>query len=102
MESNVVVLAVRKGEGPADWASLTGSSIYMQVLNEPEGKLVGSKYMEQLLVMVWKSEADLQAGRQPILLFCTSVQRHRRCQLKRCWQQPSSRPDSRLRSSHLR
>lgn len=70
MESNVVVLAVRKGEGPADWASLTGSSIYMQVLNEPEGKLVGSKYMEQLLVMVWKSESDLQAGRQPILLFC--------------------------------
>ena len=70
MESNVVVLAVRKGTGPADWASLTGSSIYMQILNEPEGELVGSKYMKQLMVMVWKSEADLQAGRQPVLLFC--------------------------------
>ena len=70
MESNVVVLAVRKGTGPADWASLAGSSIYMQILNEPEGELVGSKYMKQLLVMVWKGEADLQAGRQPVLLFC--------------------------------
>lgn len=70
MESNVVVLAVRKGEGSGDWASLAGSSIYMQVLSEPEGELVGSKYLKQLMVMVWKSESDLQAGLQPLLLFC--------------------------------
>lgn len=68
MEQNIIVLAVRDGRGPADWSTLHNSSIYLQILDEADGLLILEKSNNKLLLMVWESEEDLIAARQPVLL----------------------------------
>ena len=68
LEQNTIVLAVRKGSGNPDWVSLQNSSIYLQILDETDGTLIFEKSSNKLLLMVWDSDADLTAGRQPIIL----------------------------------
>lgn len=68
LEQNTIVLAVRAGHGQADWASLQNSSVYLQILDESDGKLIFEKSNNKLLLMVWETEADLIAARQPVLL----------------------------------
>lgn len=70
MESNIILLAVRDGVGPVDWLSLNRRSVYLQVLDEDDGPLIWEKANNRLLVLVWDSEDDLNAARQPILLKC--------------------------------
>ncbi len=67
-----VILAVRKTGTAAtagDWSNLENQGIYLQALEEKEGKLIHSA-AEKLLVMVWDSHSDLAAGRPPVLLRC--------------------------------
>jgi len=85
-----VVLAVRKNDGtavnPVQWQSLAGRGIYMQVLEEDEGERIW-RGGDQILVLVWNSEADLSAGSQPILLRCRETTH-------------KAGPDSRLRGTN--
>ena len=53
----------------ADWSNLASQGIYMQALEESEGKRVRSAN-DKLLVMVWDSRAQLEAGIPPVLLRC--------------------------------
>jgi hypothetical protein len=73
LEGNTIVLAVRKDDGttatPAQWAELKGKGIYLQALDEKEGARLYDN-TSQVLVLVWLSEVDLQAGDQPIILQC--------------------------------
>ena len=68
LEQNTIVLAVRRGSGIPTWGLLQGSSIYLQILDETDGRLIFEKSNNKLLLMVWESEADLAAGRQPVIL----------------------------------
>jgi hypothetical protein len=49
--------------------NLQGRGIYLQSLEEDEGKLVWDSN-NRLLVLVWDSEADLRSARQPVILKC--------------------------------
>jgi hypothetical protein len=73
LQQNTVVLAVRKDDGanpgPAQWQNLVGRGIYLQALQEDEGQKVW-RSVERVLILVWKSKADLQAANQPIILHC--------------------------------
>ncbi len=73
LDEVVVVLAIRKSAGgvvsPNQWLNLKGKSIYLQSLDEEDGQLVWNNN-DRILVMVWDSENELQAARQPILLKC--------------------------------
>ncbi len=68
LELNVVVLAVRMGTGQPDWLSLTGESIYLQILSEAEGDLIRTKSNNALMLLVWETTAELTNGAQPIIL----------------------------------
>jgi hypothetical protein len=68
LEQNTIVLAVRKGSGNPNWGSLQNSSIYLQILDETDGRLIFERSNNKLLLMVWESEVDLAAGRQPVIL----------------------------------
>ena len=68
LEQNVVVLAVRTGQGNPDWLSLTGESIYFQILSEEEGDLIRTKSNNSLMLLVWESSTDLSNGAQPIII----------------------------------
>ncbi len=68
LEQNTIVLAVRKGSGNPAWSSLQGASIYLQILDEKDGRLIFDEANNKLLLMVWESEADLIAGRQPVII----------------------------------
>jgi hypothetical protein len=73
MDNVTVLVSVRKDDGtivpPAQWETLHGRGIYFQALEEQEGQRVWQSG-DGLLVLVWKSEADLRAGNQPIILRC--------------------------------
>lgn len=73
LEDTTIVLAGRKGTGtavtPDQWLNLQGRGIYLQSLEEDEGKLVWDSN-NRLLVLVWNSEADLRSARQPVILKC--------------------------------
>jgi hypothetical protein len=73
LEDTTIVLTVRKTTGasvaPDQWLNLQGHGIYLQSLEEDEGKLVWDSD-NRLLILVWDSEADLRAARQPIILKC--------------------------------
>lgn len=73
LEEVTVILAVRKPDVTAvsslPWQDLTEHGIYLQALEEEEGKTLWRKN-DPVLVMMWPSEADLIAGNQPVLLRC--------------------------------
>ena len=65
-----ILLAVRRGGvAGADWLTLEGKGIYLQVLDEDDGRLIWESD-NRLLVLVWASDADLGAARQPVILEC--------------------------------
>lgn len=67
-----VILAIHKGPNrlrPDEWGSLGNAGIYVQMLTESEGRQIWDAG-DNILVLVWDSEADLQIGRQPHLLRC--------------------------------
>ena len=73
LQDATIVLTVRKNSGgpkaPHQLLNLQGRGIYMQMLEEDEGRKVWESD-NRLLVFVWDSEADLQAAQQPIILKC--------------------------------
>jgi hypothetical protein len=74
LDEVAIILAVRKADGitvsPSLWQGLVGRGIYLQALEEAEGELLWRRNDQEVLVLVWNSRADLQAGRQPIILRC--------------------------------
>jgi hypothetical protein len=70
LQENTILLAVRRNSpGGDDWLTLAGRGIYLQVLDEDDGQLVW-RSGNWVLVLVWNSEADIAAARQPVLLQC--------------------------------
>lgn len=70
LQETTILLAVRRNSpGADDWLALTGRGIYLQVLDEEDGQLVW-RSGNRVLVLVWNSEADLTAARQPVMLQC--------------------------------
>ncbi|MEJ7594172.1 MAG: hypothetical protein WKF77_21750 [Planctomycetaceae bacterium] len=72
LEPVTVILAVQKNADatiPDDWTNLVRQGIYLQALEEIEGKRVRTAN-DKLIVMVWASRSDLHAGIPPILLRC--------------------------------
>ena len=64
-----VLLAVCKAPPqPSDWLSLQNAGIYMQALEEREGRQVYDT--TEALVLVWDSRASLAAADQPVILKC--------------------------------
>ena len=72
LDEVTVVLAVRTSAGMAvsalPWADLIRHGIYLQALDEA-GRPVWDGG-ERILVLVWLSATDLQAGGQPVILRC--------------------------------
>ncbi len=72
LEPVTVILAVQKyrdGTTPDDWTNLVRQGIYLQALEEIEGKRIRAAN-DKLIVMVWASRSDLHSGIPPILLRC--------------------------------
>jgi hypothetical protein len=73
LQQVTVLLGVRKDDGtpvaPSQWQALAGQGIYFQALEEEEGSPVW-KSNDRVLLLVWKSQGDLVAGNQPMLLHC--------------------------------
>ncbi len=73
IEPATVILAVRKPSSTAvtsaQWLNLVGRGIYLQALEEEEGLMVWEGG-EPIIVLVWNSASELQAGCQPIMLRC--------------------------------
>ncbi len=73
LQRTTILLAVRKGPEtsptPLRWLKLEGHGIYLQVLDENDGKSVWT-CGDKLLVLVWDSSSALQSARQPIILQC--------------------------------
>jgi len=70
LQETTILLAVRRNSpGSDDWLALTGRGIYLQVLDEENGQLVW-RSENRVLVLVWNSEAELTAARQPVMLYC--------------------------------
>jgi hypothetical protein len=73
LKQATILLAARKDDGTAvsaaQWQALTGQGIYMQALEEEEGKRLWESN-DQIIALVWKSGADLRAGNQPVILLC--------------------------------
>lgn len=67
----IILTALKGGITPSDqeWMALPKQGLYLQALEENEGALV-RKLSDNLLVMVWRSPSDLQAGVPPVLLRC--------------------------------
>ena len=67
-----VILAIHQGQAklnPVQWESLANRGIYVQMLIESEGRQIWDAG-DNILILVWDSEADLQIGNQPHLLRC--------------------------------
>jgi len=73
LQETTVVLTVRSNAGdpatPDQWMQLQGRGIYLQALEEDDGKKVWHSG-DRLLVFVWESSSALQAARQPVILQC--------------------------------
>jgi hypothetical protein len=70
LQENTILLSVRRPTSTAnDWLQLAGRGIYLQVLEEEDGQIIWDSG-NRVLVLVWNSEADLIAARQPVLLQC--------------------------------
>lgn len=70
LHETTILLAVRRtSPGGDDWLDLSGCGIYLQVLDEEDGQLVWNSN-NRVLVLVWNSEAELAAARQPVMLQC--------------------------------
>ena len=72
LEPVTVILAVQMNASTAtadDWLNLANQGIYLQALEEAEGKRVRQADV-RLLVMVWDSHRDLESGIPPVLLRC--------------------------------
>lgn len=71
LHETTILLAVRRTPPgySGDWLARTGQGIYLQVLDEEDGQLVW-RSGNRLLVLVWNSDAELQAARQPVILQC--------------------------------
>jgi hypothetical protein len=70
LKESTILLAVRHGNaGDTDWLALEGRGIYLQVLDEEDGRRVWDSD-NRLLVLVWNSNAELAAARQPVMLQC--------------------------------
>lgn len=70
LKESTILLAVRRGgAGDDDLLTLEGRGIYLQVLDEEDGRRVWDSD-NRLLVLVWNSNADLAAARQPVMLQC--------------------------------
>jgi hypothetical protein len=54
---------------PSQWDDLRSRGIYLQALDEEEGRKLYDN-TTRVLVLVWMSAADLHAGNQPIILLC--------------------------------
>jgi hypothetical protein len=79
LDDTVVILAVRDRSGARafsgiEWTALERGGIYLQCLVEDEGDMVWEGG-DQVLILVWESQADLQAARQPVLLKCRVTSR---------------------------
>ena len=70
LQNVTILLAVRRAAGDyGDWLDLAGRGIYLQVLDESEGKLVWDSN-NRLRILVWNSEAALASAEQPVILEC--------------------------------
>jgi hypothetical protein len=70
LKESTILLAVRRGNaGDDDMLALEGRGIYLQVLDEDDGRQVWESD-NRLLVLVWNSDAELAAARQPVMLQC--------------------------------
>jgi hypothetical protein len=73
LQKVTILLTVRKEDqttvSPSQWQELRGHGIYVQVLGERDGQRLWQDN-NRVLVFVWESRKDLQAGRQPICLRC--------------------------------
>lgn len=70
LKQSTILLAVRHGDASDDdLIALEGRGIYLQVLDEDDGRQVWDSG-NRLLVLVWNSNADLPAARQPVMLQC--------------------------------
>lgn len=75
LRKTTIILAAQKSPPPAthaQWLNLTKQGIYFQALEEGEGGMVLNSG-KQLVVMVWGSRSDLQAGIPPVMLRCRHV-----------------------------
>lgn len=70
LHKTTILLAVRQSPAtPGDWLALSGRGIYLQVLDEGDGKLVWDSN-NRLTVLVWDSESALASAQQPVILQC--------------------------------
>lgn len=70
LKESTILLAVRRGgAGDDDLLTLEGQGIYLQVLDEEDGRQVWDSD-NSLLMLVWNSNAELEAARQPVILQC--------------------------------
>jgi hypothetical protein len=70
LQETTILLAVRRiAAGADDWLALAGRGIYLQILEEEDGQLIW-RSGNRVLVLVWRSDADLTAARQPVMLQC--------------------------------
>lgn len=70
LSETTILLAVRRNAvAGSGWPALTGRGIYLQVLDEEDGQLVWHSN-NRVLILVWESDADLAAARQPVILQC--------------------------------
>lgn len=79
-EENTVILCVRKVSGPiitaADWEALVGHGIYLQSLVENDGDTVWRRSGDRALLLVWMSDADFSAAKQPVIIRCRETTRN--------------------------
>lgn len=70
LHKTTILLAVRRSPAtPGDWLALAGRGIYLQVLDEGDGKLVWDSN-NRVTVLVWDSESALATAQQPVILQC--------------------------------
>lgn len=67
-EVTVILAVCKTPPQPTDWLTLQDSGIYMQALDEEEGRQVYDS--NESLLLVWESRASLAAGDQPFILKC--------------------------------
>ncbi len=67
-EITVLLAVCKTPPQPSDWLNLQNAGIYMQALDEREGRQVYDT--NEALVLVWDSRASLAAADQPVILKC--------------------------------
>jgi hypothetical protein len=73
VNATTIILAVcEKPPLMADWSALQDRGIYVQSLDEGEGRIVWDT-TDQILVLVWESDEALSAGHQPVIVNCTKT-----------------------------